>query len=64
MPLFRFHCRSCQEDFELFLTLGEVRRGVAVCPHCQSGEVETSSNGQGGSRAGASASACSLSKRS
>jgi len=34
MPLCKFHCSCCGEDFELFLRPSEMGAGVK-CPQCQ-----------------------------
>ncbi len=36
MPIFEYHCKSCQEDFEqiVFNTKAKI-----ACPHCQSRKV-------------------------
>ena len=36
MPLFDFKCRACGQVFE-YLVRGDAK---AVCPHCNSGDVE------------------------
>jgi len=39
MPLYRFHCRKCGKDFEVFLRLSELSQG-GVCPECHGREVD------------------------
>ena len=40
MPLFRFSCKSCGQTVELFLSLSELNRGLAACPHCNNKDLE------------------------
>ena len=36
MPIFEYHCRGCEHDFELL-----VLKGTAIeCPKCQSADLE------------------------
>ena len=36
MPIFDYQCRACGDEFELLVLKG----GVAVCPSCQSPDLE------------------------
>jgi putative FmdB family regulatory protein len=40
MPLYSFKCNSCGQQVELFLSLGELNRGVAACPVCKSKDLQ------------------------
>jgi len=40
MPLYKFHCRICNDDFEMFLTVREMLKGGGTCPICGSGDVD------------------------
>ncbi len=39
MPLYRFQCQTCGQDFEAFLSLSEAQEGVR-CPKCGSLQVK------------------------
>ncbi len=36
MPIFEYHCRACEHDFELLVLKGT----SPACPKCQSAELE------------------------
>ncbi|MBU1274635.1 MAG: hypothetical protein KJ720_04605 [Proteobacteria bacterium] len=62
MPLFSFFCNRCGQEVELFLSLGELNRGVAACPICKGKDLqgpmpEKAADAPAGS-------SCSLSKKS
>ncbi|MGI6639279.1 MAG: FmdB family zinc ribbon protein [Desulfobulbus sp.] len=38
MPLYEYHCRSCDKDFEQ-LTTSAASQQIVACPHCGSTEV-------------------------
>jgi putative FmdB family regulatory protein len=40
MPVYEFHCRPCNRDFELVLTVSEYGRHKIECPHCGGTKVE------------------------
>ncbi|BEQ15987.1 FmdB family zinc ribbon protein [Desulfoferula mesophila] len=40
MPLYSFSCNNCGQEVDLFLSLGELNRGVAQCPYCQSRDLK------------------------
>jgi putative FmdB family regulatory protein len=40
MPVYEFHCRKCDKEFTLVLSIGEHERHDFTCPHCQSKDVE------------------------
>jgi len=40
MPLFRFFCPACGREVDLFLSLGELSRGIAACPVCRGRNLE------------------------
>jgi putative FmdB family regulatory protein len=39
MPMYDFHCESCQHDFTLKLSFAEYDRGGFKCPACKSDNV-------------------------
>ena len=39
MPLYTFHCRNCDSDFEVFMSLRELSKG-AVCPSCKGKDTD------------------------
>ena len=39
MPLYRYHCRSCDHEFEDLVAHADVATAVE-CPECASGETE------------------------
>jgi putative FmdB family regulatory protein len=47
MPLFRFNCRRCGKDFELFLRVSEAR-ALPPCPYCRATETERAPDVEGG----------------
>jgi putative FmdB family regulatory protein len=36
MPIFEYHCKGCEHDFELLVLKGT----TIACPQCQSGDLE------------------------
>ena len=40
MPQYNFLCRACKKEFLKIMTLCEHEKGVTVCPHCKSKDVE------------------------
>ena len=40
MPQYNFLCRACKKEFLKIMTLPEHEKGVTVCPHCKSKDVE------------------------
>lgn len=63
MPLYKFHCRNCDRDFEAFLSLRELNAG-AVCPSCKGKETDGPLDGRSESFQAAAPAACGLSKKS
>ncbi len=57
MPLYSFLCNNCGQGVDLFLSLGELNRGVAQCPLCQSkdlrGPLQDQAAASGASSSGA-----------
>jgi putative FmdB family regulatory protein len=39
MPIFEFHCKKCEHEFEELLTLAERENGRFVCPACGSKRI-------------------------
>jgi putative FmdB family regulatory protein len=40
MPLYEFHCRRCQRDFELRQSLSEHEAHRPICPACGARDTE------------------------
>ena len=40
MPNYEYHCWNCRRRFVLFFTYTEYGQKAAVCPHCQSANVQ------------------------
>ncbi len=36
MPLYEYHCQSCNQDFEKMVRMSEADK-LPECPHCKSG---------------------------
>ena len=64
MPVFEYHCQSCDREFELLVGVG-AGNGSLKCPHCGSDELKklfskfsARSKGSGGVTTPASGSSC------
>ena len=41
MPFYEFECTQCKEKFEVFATLAQKEKGLALhCPSCDSDQVQ------------------------
>jgi putative FmdB family regulatory protein len=40
MPFYDYRCRNCRRKVRLFLTYAQYDQGAAVCPHCQSANLQ------------------------
>jgi putative FmdB family regulatory protein len=40
MPLYEFHCRRCQRDFEIRQSLNEHEAHRPACPYCGGRDIE------------------------
>jgi putative FmdB family regulatory protein len=40
MPAYEYHCRTCNREFVVYMTLKERDTKQVQCPHCQGTNVE------------------------
>lgn len=40
MPTYEFVCTGCKKPFTSRMSVAEMEKGVAVCPHCKSKKTE------------------------
>ncbi|HEV2352536.1 MAG TPA: FmdB family zinc ribbon protein [Candidatus Sulfopaludibacter sp.] len=40
MPTYEFVCMECKKTFTRVMSLAEIEKGNAACPHCQSKKTE------------------------
>ena len=46
MPIYSYSCDDCGREVDIFLSLGELHRGAAQCPYCQSKNLTGPLQGQ------------------